>query len=168
MLAYSAMADYPILAFADRVLGINHTTGNPDLTQLRSRQSNRGSVANFTGKTSVVVPICALWTLYCYPRARVMYLSATGAQVKNQFFASLQRFQGRPAFAGWKWLETEGQDAERGVLIRQKRRIRVVTSREFMTNLTVAAAIIVDEAKSIRDDVLDALSALPHDVSGSS
>jgi hypothetical protein len=35
-----------------------------------------------------------------------MHLSATSARVKNQFFASLERFR-RPAFAGWTWLETE-------------------------------------------------------------
>ena len=41
--------------------------------------------ANFTGKTSTLFPICALWTPYSFPGSRVMYLSATGAQVKNQF-----------------------------------------------------------------------------------
>jgi hypothetical protein len=45
-----------------------------------------------------------------------MYLSATSAQVKNQFFASLERFRHRPAFAGWTWLETEVRNSRGGFL----------------------------------------------------
>jgi len=45
-----------------------------------------------------------------------MYVSATGAQVKNQFFASLSRFQLRPAFNGWTWLETEVRNSHGGFL----------------------------------------------------
>jgi hypothetical protein len=32
---------------------------------------------NYSGKTSTVFPIAALWTLYNFPRSRIMYLSAT-------------------------------------------------------------------------------------------
>jgi len=63
--------------------------------------------ANFTGKTSTLFPIASLWLLYSFPRARAMYLSSSGAQVRNQFFASLSRFRYRPAFAGGTWLENE-------------------------------------------------------------
>jgi hypothetical protein len=86
----------PILLFAESILGIrpydwqchillNYEAGNP----------TAAACANFTGKTSTVFPIAALWTLYSFPRARLMYLSATSAQVKNQFFASLERFRQR-------------------------------------------------------------------------
>lgn len=47
--------------------------------------------ANYTGKTSVIFPICALWTLYNFPKARLMYMSATWLQVTNQFFCWTQR-----------------------------------------------------------------------------
>ena len=107
----------PILLFADSILGIqpydwqcqillNYEAGNP----------TAAACANFTGKTSTVFPIAALWTLHSYPRARLMYLSATSAQVKNQFFASLSRFRYRPAFAGWTWLETEVRNPHGGFL----------------------------------------------------
>jgi hypothetical protein len=90
--------------------------------------------ANFTGKTSTVFPIAALWTLYNFPRARVMYISATGAQVSNQFFASLDRFRSRPAFNGWSWLETEVRNPAGG-FCSEERPTPVDTSKEFITKL---------------------------------
>ncbi len=72
----------PILAFAYSYLGLRlypwqqkilktYATGNPTAV----------AASNFSGKTSILFPCCALWTLYCHPTARVMYLSATGALV---------------------------------------------------------------------------------------
>jgi hypothetical protein len=97
-----------ILIFADSVLGIHPYDWQCNiLLSFEAGYQTAAACANFTGKTFTVFPIAALWTLYSYPRARLMYLSATSAQVKNQFFASLERFRYRPAFAGWTWLETE-------------------------------------------------------------
>jgi phage terminase large subunit len=125
---------------------LNYQAGNP----------TAAACANFTGKTSTVFPIAALWTLYSYPRARLMYLSATSAQVKNQFFASLDRFRSRPALAGWTWLETEVRNPHGGFLFG-----RATDTSGNIEGLhdqpDSPAAILVDEAKSIRDEVLDAL-----------
>src|SRR5262249_28957690 len=86
----------PILLFADSVLGIRPYDWQCQiLLNYEAGCQTAAACANFAGKTSTVFPIAALWTLYCFPRARVMYLSATGAQVKNQFFASLARFRER-------------------------------------------------------------------------
>jgi phage terminase large subunit len=85
-----------------------------------------------------------------------MYLSATSAQVKNQFFASLDRFRSRPALAGWTWLETEVRNPHGGFLFG-----RATDTSGNIEGLhdqpDSPAAILVDEAKSIRDEVLDAL-----------
>lgn len=54
-----------------------------------------------------MLPAAALWTLYNFPRARVMYLSATRAQVEKQFFAAMTRFRDCPAFSNWTWLSSE-------------------------------------------------------------
>src|SRR5260221_11593201 len=109
----------PILLFADSILGIqpydwqcqillNYEAGHP----------TAAACANFTGKTSTVFPVAALWTLFNFPRARGMYVSATNVQVKNQFFASLARFRSRSAFRGWNWLETEASNpSERFVFV---------------------------------------------------
>jgi phage terminase large subunit len=147
----------PILLFAESILGIrpydwqchimlNYEAGN----------QTAAACANFTGKTSTVFPIAALWTLYNFPRARLMYLSATSAQVKNQFFASLERFRQRPALAGWTWLETEVRNPHGGFLF--GRATDTSGNIEGLHDLPESpAAILVDEAKSIRDEVLDAL-----------
>jgi phage terminase large subunit len=85
-----------------------------------------------------------------------MYLSATSAQVKNQLFASLERFRSRPALAGWTWLETEVRNPHGGFLFG-----RATDASGNIEGLhdqpDSPAAILVDEAKSIRDEVLDAL-----------
>lgn len=92
----------PILLFAESILGIRpYDWQCKILLSYEAGFPTAAACANFTGKTSTVFPVAALWTLYSFPRTRPMYLSATSAQVKNQFFASLERFRHRPAFAGW-------------------------------------------------------------------
>jgi hypothetical protein len=147
----------PILLFADSILGIQpYDWQCKILLNYEAGHQTAAACANFTGKTSTVFPIAALWTLYSYPRARLMYLSATSAQVKNQFFASLERFRQRPALAGWTWLETEVRNPHGGFLFG-----RATDSSGNIEGLHdqpgSPAAILVDEAKSIRDEVLDAL-----------
>jgi hypothetical protein len=152
------MPKISILAFADSVLGIQpYEWQSRLLLNYEAGNQTAAACANFTGKTSIVFPVCALWTLYCFPRSRVMYLSATGAQVKNQFFASLQRFQGRPAFAGWTWLETEVKTPS-GALLFGRSTDSGGNIEGIHDQFESVAALLVDEAKSIRDDVLDALS----------
>jgi hypothetical protein len=145
------------LLFAESVLGVSPYDWQAKiLLNYEARNQTAAACANFTGKTSTVFPICALWALYNFPRARVMYLSATGAQVRNQFFASIERFRQRPAFAGWSWLETEIKTPLGGFLFG-----RATDSGGNIEGLhdqpDSPASLLVDEAKSIRDDVLDAL-----------
>jgi phage terminase large subunit len=154
----------PILLFADSILGLNARSGQQlydwqtqILLNFEAGNPTAAACANFTGKTSTLFPVCALWLLYNCPRARLMYLSATGAQVKNQFFASISRFASRPAFAAWKWLETEVRTPQGGFLFG-----RATDTGGHIEGLhsqiDSPAALLVDEAKSIGDDVLDALS----------
>src|ERR1700738_5137945 len=101
LLNVSRMNDRPIsiLLFADSILGIKTLYDWQAQILLNYEAGNQtvAACANFTGKTSSVFPIAALWTLCKFPRARLMYLSATGDQVENQFFISLERFRSRPA-----------------------------------------------------------------------
>jgi hypothetical protein len=107
----------PILLFAESILGIRPYDWQCHiLLNYEAGNQTAAACANFTGKTSTVFPIAALWTLHSFPRARLMYLSATSAQVKNQFFASLERFRHRPGLAGWTWLETEVRNPQGGFL----------------------------------------------------
>jgi hypothetical protein len=86
-----------------------------------------------------------------------MYISATGHQVKNQFFSSLNRFNHRPAFAGWTWLETELRTPAGGFMFG-----RATDTGGNIEGLhdqpDSPAGLLADECKSIRPEVLDALS----------
>src|SRR5260370_14653865 len=147
----------PILIFADLILGIQpYDWQCKILLNYKAGNQTAAACANFTGKTSTVFPVAALWTLYNHPRARLMYLSATGAQVKNQFFASLERFRSRPALAACTWLETEVRNPHGGFLF--GRATDTSGNIEGLHDQPESpAAILVDEAKSIRDQILDAL-----------
>jgi hypothetical protein len=148
-----------ILLFADSILGIKtlYDWQAKILLNYEAGNQTAAACANFTGKTSTVFPIAALWTLYNFPRARLMYLSATGQQVCNQFFASLDRFRHRPALQGWSWLETELRTPHGGFLFG-----RATDTGGNIEGLhdqpDSPAGLLVDEAKSIRPEVLDALS----------
>ena len=113
--------------------------------------------ANYTGKTSVVFPICALWTLYNFPKARLMYMSATHDQVTNQFFSGLDRFSDHRYFAGWQWLESEVRTLSGGFLF--GRASDVGGNIEGIHDQRGSpAGLLIDEAKTIRDEILDTLS----------
>jgi phage terminase large subunit len=148
----------PILLFANSILGIKpYDWQCKILLNYEAGFQTAAACANFTGKTSTVFPIAALWTLYNFPRARLMYISATGHQVKNQFFSSLARFNSCPAFAGWTWLETELRTPAGGFMFG-----RATDTGGNIEGLhdqpDSPAGLLVDEAKSIRPEVLDALS----------
>jgi phage terminase large subunit len=148
----------PILLFAESILGIRpYDWQCKILLNYEAGFQTAAACANFTGKTSTVFPTAALWTLYSFPWSRLMYLSATGHQVKNQFFSSLNRFSHRPALAGWNWLETELRTPHGGFLFG-----RATDTGGNIEGLhdqpDSPAGLLVDEAKSIRPEVLDALS----------
>jgi hypothetical protein len=147
----------PILLFADSILGVQpYPWQCKVLLNYEAGYQTAAACANFTGKTSVLFPICALWTLYNFPRSRLMYLSATGAQVKNQFFAALARFRFRPAFSGWQWLETELRNRDGGFLF--GRATDTGGNIEGIHDQPDSpAALLCDEVKTIADDVLEAI-----------
>lgn len=148
----------PILFFADEILGVqpydwqcrillNYEAGHP----------TAAAAANFSGKTSTVFPICALWTLANFPTARVMYLSATGSQVEKQFFAALHRFRSLPAFASWTWLSCEVRTDAGGFLF--GRSTDTGGHIEGLHNQVGSpASLLIDEAKTVDEDVLDTFS----------
>ena len=107
----------PILEFAYRIGFTNlYDWQARILLRYEGGEPTAAACANYTGKTSVVFPVAALWTLYNFPRARLMYMSATWLQVTNQFFASLARFQTHRMFVGWQWLESELRTPSGGFL----------------------------------------------------
>jgi hypothetical protein len=125
---------------------------------LRYEAGDRTAVAacNFSGKTNVVFTIAALWTLYCFPAARLMYMSATFDQVANQFFAGLNRLRDMRFFAGWQWLESEVRTPENGFLY--GRASDVSGHIEGVHDQVGSpAGLLIDEAKTIKSEIIDTL-----------
>jgi phage terminase large subunit len=155
------MNDRPIsiLLFADSILGIK-TLYDWQCNALLSFESGKPTaiaVCNNGGKTSTVYPAAALWCLYSWPKARIVYLSSTFKQVREQFFSNLTRFRYQQAFAGWTWLDTEIRTPQGGY----------ITGKSSDTGGHVEghhsrpdspAAILVDEAKSVDEEIFEALS----------
>src|SRR5712664_3159669 len=113
----SAQQPVPILAFADSVLGIQpYPWQSRILLNYQAGNRTAAACANNTGKTSTIFPICALYTLWSFPRARVQYITASGDQLKHQFFSYIRRFADRPAFKDWQWLEVEVRNKSGGFL----------------------------------------------------
>jgi hypothetical protein len=74
-----------------------------------------------------------------------MYMSATWLQVTNQFFAGLERFEGHRMFTGWQWLESEVRTPSGGFMF-----VEGIHDQHGSP-----AGLLIDEAKSIRDEILD-------------
>jgi hypothetical protein len=148
----------PILIFAGSVLGIRPYNWQAKvLLSLESGNQTTAACCNNAGKTSTIFPAAALWVLLNFPKVRMVYLSATHKQVKEQFFANLFRFRFHQAFAGWTWNETELRTPQGGY----------ITGRSTDTSGNIEGyharpdspvAILVDEAKSVSEEIFEALS----------
>jgi phage terminase large subunit len=151
------MPQISILAFADSVLGIQPYEWQSRIL-LRYEAGDRvaAACANNTGKTSTVFPICALWSLWVYPRARVQYITASGDQLKHQFFSYIRKYADRRAFAGWSWLEVEVRNTSSGILWGRSTDSggRIEGLHDEVDS---PASLLVDEAKSILPEIADAL-----------
>jgi hypothetical protein len=145
----------PILIFADSILGIQpYDWQCRILLDYEAGFKTAAACANYSGKTSTIFPICALWTLFCFPRARVMYVSATQEQVRRQFFATLSRFQSRPAFRGWEFMTDSVSSPQGGCIFgRAVKEGGHIEGQHDEPNSP--AAILCDEAKTVRSDILE-------------
>jgi hypothetical protein len=86
-----------------------------------------------------------------------MYMSATYDQVANQFFAGLSRLAMYRYFAGWQWLESEVRTASGGFLFGRASDVGGHIEG-IHDQASSPAGLLIDEAKTIRNDVLDTLS----------
>jgi phage terminase large subunit len=148
----------PILEFAYRLGFTNlYDWQARILLRYEAGEPVAAACANYTGKTSVLFPTAALWTLHNFPRARLMYMSATWLQVTNQFFAGLERFREHRLFAGWQWLEAEVRTPAGGFVFGRSSDVAGFVEGIHDQHGS-PAGLLIDEAKSIRDEILDTLS----------
>jgi phage terminase large subunit len=146
-----------ILMFAYSVLGIRPYKWQGEVAlSVESGMPTALAACNGSGKTTTCFPLVALYLLYTFPKAQIVYLSASNAQVTRQFFPNLHNYADRPAFKGWRFLENEVRSPEGGFIMG-----RATDSGSTVEGLHskpgAPAALLVDEAKSIPEDVHNAL-----------
>lgn len=108
---------------------------------------------NEAGKTSIIIATLALWCLHEFPGATVVLTSATYRAVRTQIFAALE--QERPKLTHWQWKDTEIEDGNGG------RILGFATDsgakfEGFHAGPGRPLLIILDEAKSIADEIFEA------------
>jgi hypothetical protein len=90
-----------------------------------------------------------------------MYMSVTWLQVTNQFVAGLERFREHRLFAGWQWLESEVRTASGGFLFGRSSDVAGFVE-DIHDQHGSPAGLLIDEAKSIRDNIHRYPGAMPY------
>jgi hypothetical protein len=124
---------------------------------LRSRPTNRCRLRQFHRQNQHHFSnLRALDPLQFPARPRPVPVRHRRPSIRNQFFASLNRFSNHPYFAGWSWLESEVKTPDGGFLFGATDQSGNIEG--IHDQFDSPAALLVDECKSVRDDILDALS----------
>jgi hypothetical protein len=117
-------------------------------------QPTTARTPNGAGKTSVCIVVLALCMLSEFPGATIVLTSATFRQVRDQVFAALK--QHSALFPGWKWHETSIETPQGGRIVGfstdsggKFEGFHAYPDRPLL--------IIVDEAKTLDDDIFIAI-----------
>jgi phage terminase large subunit len=146
-----------ILFFAYSVLRLRPYRWQGDAAMsVESGKRTALAACNGSGKTTTLFPLVALYLLYAFPRAQIVYLSASASQVAKQFFPNLHQYADHPAFKGWRFLETEIRTPEGGFIL-GRATDSGATIEGLHSKPGAPAALLVDEAKSIPPEVMSAL-----------
>jgi hypothetical protein len=145
----------PILEFAYRI-GFTNLYDWQCRVLLRYEAGEPVALAacNYSGKTSTIFVITSLWTLANFPTARLMFMSSTHTQVAHQFFPGFDRFRSHKFFSGWQWLESEVRTPAGGFCFGRSSDVAGFVEGIHDQHGS-PAGLLIDEAKSIRDDILD-------------
>jgi len=118
---------------------------------------------NEAGKTSRVVAVSVLWHLVRFPRGKVVVTSKDNRQITDQFWSAIRRQLHK--FPGWKIT-----DSQHLVETPSGGRLRAFTTDDpgraegFHSEEDAPLLIIVDEAKSIDEEVLQAIDRCSYNV----
>lgn len=107
--------------------------------------------ANGSGKTSHVAALLAIWHAVAYPNSLTLVTAGVYRQIKEQFFPAIRHYQ--HLFPGWKFLETEIITPTGSRIIGFSTDNAGYFEGWHNPNLL----IICDEAKSIPDEIFEAI-----------
>lgn len=107
-----------ILDFTESVLSIRpYQWQRETLCHIEARHPTGLTACNGAGKTSTVFVSAALWTLFNWPRARVVVTSASWSQMKEQFFDTIRMWQSHPLMRAYTFNEAEIRTPEGGFVV---------------------------------------------------
>jgi tRNA(Met) C34 N-acetyltransferase TmcA len=118
---------------------------------------------NGVGKTARIITLSSLWWLVRFPKGRVVVTSYDSRQVADQLWPALRAQLGK--FPTWRT-----SDAERTITTPGGGRLRAFTTDDpgraegFHADEDCPLLIIVDEAKSVPADIIQAIDRCSYNV----
>jgi len=109
---------------------------------------------NESGKTSILIATLALWCAEKFPGSTVVITSATTPQLKDQVMPALHEHQSR--YPGWVFNDKDIRSPEGSTII-GRATDQGGRFEGYHAYPGKPLLIIVDEAKSIRDDIFEAI-----------
>jgi hypothetical protein len=107
-----------ILEFTESVLSIRpYPWQRTTLCHIEAGHPTALVACNGAGKTPTIFVSAALWTLFSWPRARVIVTSASWSQLKKRFFDAIRERQSHPLMRRYTFNEPEIRTPEGGFCI---------------------------------------------------
>lgn len=153
--------DTSFITFGEEILGLNLYDWQADTVEAFDEASEhlvQVSLAtpNGSGKSAVVIPTLILGWLALYPRGRVVMTTADGKQLDGQVMPALKSH--RSKFDGWKFLEREISTPTGGQFVAfTTDQAGRAEGWHKLDDLEGPLLIIVDEAKSVPEDIFSAI-----------
>ncbi|MEO0796296.1 MAG: hypothetical protein AAFX93_14095 [Verrucomicrobiota bacterium] len=151
---------YPRMAEIFARIDANFLEAEPEARRVNVK------TCNGAGKTTRMFPGVAFWIMSVFPRAKVIYTTASGTQLSTQFWPALTKFESR--FEGWEFLrgsyEVKAPNGSRlkGFVTNEAGRAEGHHGNKDLLyelsnpNEDGPLVILIDEAKTVPDFIYDA------------
>lgn len=155
------LLDSSLITFAEETLGFDLYGWQCDAIEPLDYASERLvlvtlATPNGSGKTALVIPTAVLGWLALYPKGRVVYTTADGKQLDGQLMPALQSH--RSKFPEWTFIEREIRTPTGGFFYAfTTDQAGRAEGWHKLDNTTGPLLMIVDEAKSVRPDIFEAV-----------
>lgn len=154
-------AEASFITFAEEILGLPLYDWQCDAVEPFDEASDHMvmlslATPNGSGKSSYIIPTLALGWLAYYPKGKVVITSADGKQLDGQVMPAIESH--RSKFDGWRFIEREIHTPTGGMLVAftTDEAGRAEGWHKF-NDEEGPLLIICDEAKSIPEDIFDAI-----------
>lgn len=115
------------------------------------------STPNESGKSSYLIPTLVLWWLFVHPMGKVVVTTKSGLQLDSQILPAIRRHSAK--FPGWAFNERKITTPTKGeaIFFTTDEAARAEGHHPLIDKFTGPVLIIVDEAKSVEEEIFDAI-----------